>query len=209
MLGGFASLQGMSEADLVARAAAITRGVADQPSWAIEQACENIRTKGYLMRDRDGRERVERHWPPSDAEVRHEVLVVAGGRRAALESARALLDAPIEEEPRATAEERAAHVARSWPQASRIGGGELLDATTAERLAASRKARLAEHEESLLAQYDQAGVDRPVFKGTVVSLPMMLSLGWTIEETPGGRKLVEPPRRKAEPRETTTSEMGS
>ena len=67
-------------------------------------------------------------------------------------------------------------------------------------LAAARKetARLftlGANDRIRLCEYDAYGVEPPVINGvpTRSSLPLLLSIGWTIEETSEGRALVPPP----------------
>lgn len=70
------------------------RLLAPFPAWAIVKACEDMRMNGVW---RDGK--FDRRWPPNDAElveaIRKEAEVYATQHR----SARALLEATVEEDP--------------------------------------------------------------------------------------------------------------
>lgn len=93
MLSGFRGAR-ETAADAVGRIAALMDLLSPFPAWAIQRACSWIHSHGYEVEDRDGK-RVERHWPPADAEIAAEVERAVKMRREALASARALLEAPV------------------------------------------------------------------------------------------------------------------
>lgn len=82
-------------ADAAALIAGAMRTLEPFPAWAIEKACRKIHAEGYEV---DGKR--ERHWPPSDAEIAVEVKKAERLRREALDSALALLAAPVSEDGR-------------------------------------------------------------------------------------------------------------
>jgi hypothetical protein len=90
MLGGFASRHGADEA-VVGRLDSMMRLLASFPAWAIEKVCNDVHLNGY---HRDGK--IERVWPPSDAElvalIREEVKIFERH----LQSANFLLAATVE-----------------------------------------------------------------------------------------------------------------
>ena len=68
-----------------------------------------------------------------------------------------------------------------------------VEAETEKRKAATLKVVAAANEKMLLDEYRAAGVDPvPSDDGSIVSLPMLRSLGWTISEIGGERVLVAP-----------------
>lgn len=94
MFGSFRSMRDKG-ADAAATLTATMRTMEPFPAWAVERACEVIRGEGY---DVDGRR--ERHWPPSDGEIVVMVKEAERLRREALDSAQALLNAPVSEDGR-------------------------------------------------------------------------------------------------------------
>lgn len=95
LFSGFRSMREQG-ADALGLIDSAMRALAPFPAWAIEQACLVIRRDGYLVQDREGRWRTERHWPPSDPQICLVIGEVMKCHRAALASAEALLCAPIE-----------------------------------------------------------------------------------------------------------------
>jgi len=95
MFAAFPTMRATDEQAL-AKIDSLTLSVAEFPLWAIIEACDRIRTKGYEAVDRDGKIRIERHWPPSDAEVVDEVRRTVNLRAEALASAQALLAAEVD-----------------------------------------------------------------------------------------------------------------
>lgn len=91
MLESYPSV-GMSETGAAGRMDSLRRFLAEQPAWAIVQACRKIRERGY---ERDGI--FERHWAPSDAELLNEVKREAKLYRDQYDSATDLLNAEVED----------------------------------------------------------------------------------------------------------------
>lgn len=68
MYSAFPSLNSASDQAAGANIAKVMRSIEAYPKWAIERACEKVRTKGYVRIER-GNYVTERHWPPSDPEL--------------------------------------------------------------------------------------------------------------------------------------------
>lgn len=104
MLGSFPSMRDRG-ADALGKVESMLHALAhaELPAWAIKQGCMSIRTDGYEVATEDGRH-IERHWPPSDAEVVRTIRQVIAQRGRALAHAEALLAAAVEqpEPPRPT-----------------------------------------------------------------------------------------------------------
>lgn len=84
---------------------------------------------------------------------------------------------------------------RQAERVSMITAGEVRLRQEAERDAAAKKRTVAfmaeTNQNMILAQYRAAGVEPP--SKTLVSLTMLFSLGWRIEEVDGVKTLVAPP----------------
>lgn len=91
MFGSFRSMRQTGE-EALAVLDASSRALAKFPSWAIVKACLAIQTNG-VWRD----EKFDRRWPPSDAEIVHEVRSQLRLYGDAYRSAVALLEAEVEE----------------------------------------------------------------------------------------------------------------
>ncbi len=98
MFGAFPAMRAQG-ADAIGKVDSVMRLLRPFPFWAIRQACERIRMKGYEIIDRDGA-RMEKHWPPADVEVVSEIEQAIRLRSDALATAIALLSAPIEGQER-------------------------------------------------------------------------------------------------------------
>lgn len=92
MFGGFPSMRRDDE-EAVSRLNAARRVLAEFPAWAIAKGCHNIQSLGVW---RDGK--FNREWPPSDAEIAHEVRACMRLYSDQHRSAVALLEAEVENE---------------------------------------------------------------------------------------------------------------
>jgi hypothetical protein len=188
LLTSYSSLR-LTEEESAARGAGALEVLADLPAWAIEDACLRIRRYGYSVEER-GRARIERVFAPSDAQIHDFASELVKQRREALTNAKMLLLAEVEEE--------------STPMSARTVDGivqEIKDRFAAnsdrvdeQRLALARKRRMEEALEDRRNDYRRAGLNAPV-GNTFTSLPMMLKMGWQIEEIGGRRMLVGPGAR--------------
>lgn len=167
-----------------------TKGVLEEfPAWGIVETCASIQIRGYTTL-KDGIAITERRWPPSDPDLHHAVEVHVRTRADALRYAERLLEAKVEPTVEETPEQKAAAVARWEAEKSRMVGPAELAAlhTGAEE---RWRAEAAERARSIVARtYERAGVEMP--EGATTTLPMMLTMGWTIEEHDGRRQLVSP-----------------
>jgi hypothetical protein len=204
MFNGFPSMRNESGQAALARVNAAMELLAQFPAWAIVAGCAQIRRKGYEVAERDG-VRVERHWPPGEPELYRVVELLVAPRVTAMRNARLLLAAPVEPQLEESPEHKAAVADRVRAAVRPVTSPELESALTARN---SRRAELAtkRRDADLRAQYAAAGVEVP--DGYLVSLPMRLAQGWTIEEVGHRKVLVKPRPRPVEPRETQPWEMG-
>lgn len=96
MLASFRSMR-QTEASAVATVSLLVDALSEFPAWAIEKTCASIRVKGWRCR-KEGVEYMEKNWPPNDANVVDAVREVVAPYRRALENAKALLAAPIDDQ---------------------------------------------------------------------------------------------------------------
>jgi hypothetical protein len=89
------------------------------------------------------------------------------------------------EEAKRRRDDRAAMIERNVERSAREAEIE------AKRRQRAREFLAETNERTRLAEYRKAGVEPPQY--TRVSLGLLLSLGWTIEEVEGRRVLVKPP----------------
>jgi hypothetical protein len=91
MFGGFPSMRLRDDEAVVSRVDGVRRMLVEFPAWAIEKACRYIQMNGVW---RDGK--LDRQWPPSDAEivaaVRNDLRLYGDAYRSAIE----LLEATVE-----------------------------------------------------------------------------------------------------------------
>jgi hypothetical protein len=78
----------------------------------------------------------------------------------------------------------------------------------AERKETARLFSLGANERIRLCEYDAHGVEPPILNGvpTKSSLPLLLSIGWTIGEVDGKQALIQPAARKRKTREDYAAE---
>lgn len=205
LYGSYRSMTERGE-NALARVRAASNALADMPAWAIEEACLDIRRRGYEVIE-DGRSRLEQHWPPSDPEIHAVVAKAVTQRRSALASARALLAAPVE--PAAPPKPPAPSVDASLAAFKRENADRHLAEIAAEDERREKQAveHRRKHIDAILADYRRAGLDPPEVKdGFVTSLPMMLKCGWRIEQVGDRNKLIGPaPAPKHVPSESLGS----
>lgn len=97
MFSSFTSMSSMSPEEKVAKIGLLLRSLVEFPLWAIERACDRIRTRGFVKKERDGRYVTERHWPPTDAELIAAVEEQMKHYRPQYDAAVALLSAKVED----------------------------------------------------------------------------------------------------------------
>jgi hypothetical protein len=95
MFGAFPSMR-VKDEEAMGKIKSAAQSLSEFPAWAIQRACRTIRTEGYVVYDGNG-ERRERHWPPSDPDIVDQVKREMRTRKEALDAARDLLSAPVEE----------------------------------------------------------------------------------------------------------------
>lgn len=191
----FASYSSMREADggLLARIKGYSDSLADMPAWAIEEACKQVRGRGYEVVTPDGRKRTEQTFAPSEAQLHGIVEKVVEQRTAALRSARALLTAPVEFVPIPVAGRPVADVLEEF-KARNPDAVEAMEAIEARRRQMALAAMKQRHLDGLRAQYRAAGLAVPD-GDSFTSLSMMLHLGWTITRDQTGANVLLAPRK--------------
>lgn len=208
MLTSFTS-KTASDEEWMAMAMQYAYVLGDVPLWAIKRSCDRFQT-GNVAPEEVGAKRLDKTFAPSAANIHtiarkfHVPLSVEYIRINAVLAGVAV--AP----PRTSAEVAAAkaHVEASLAEhRRRFDAGRLAEREEEE----ARRARIAkEGEESAqrlrLRQFKEAGVDPPRENDTA-SLPMLLHMGYSIEDHGHGVRVLIPPKR--EPYVPTTKAMGS
>lgn len=183
------------------------------PAWAVERAC--LRFGSGDVRAADvGAKTLDLTWGPSSAQIGR---VATSLYEPLYRELRAISDvlAGVPTPRTETNEEREkgkeAIAGMLSDAKSKMAGDQLLETeATARRSEASRE-RSRMQTDARRREYVDAGLPAPAGE-TFTSLPMMLHMGWRIEESPsGGSLLVAPHRRTASEHRGSTrdNEMGS
>lgn len=98
MFSGYPSMRQQGE-DVVGRVACVMDLLHKFPAWAIKRACAEIHRTGFKRTGREETWWIEKTWPPTDAEINEAVEAAMRLHRSALDSATALLAAPVETPP--------------------------------------------------------------------------------------------------------------
>ena len=193
MFNGFRAMRQQDE-DVDATLAIAAGVLRDFPAWAVERACLKI------ARHEVG---LDARYAPNDGQIADVVRELLRPYRQAFEQASGLLSGSVEAEaaippPRSQRPSYDELVARC--RADGLGIGSKGDAEErvrrqeAEAPAVEQKMNAAR-----VAEYVRAGLAPPEPKdGIVVSLPMMLKMGFRIEEIGGEKVLVSPRKQEAE-----------
>jgi hypothetical protein len=187
------SAQRLTKEEAMARVDGAMEVLADLPAWSIEEACLRIRRNGYMVIDAKGRARLEQTFTPNDSQIHSVAEDLVKARRDARDSALALLAAPVEESP----EDHRPSIAEMLAEARQTmqpSDAEIDDDRVRRDDIARRSVK--RQDEAIRSEYIAAGLEPPT-GGVLVSLPMMLKAGHTIEEIGGRKVLVGPARRAA------------
>lgn len=185
MFGGFTTYRGEGD-QAIAKLRSTMDTIEVFPAWAIVEACEEIKEKGYDA-FRDGEVVRERQWAPSDPDLYRVIAAKQQLRLDALRNAEQLLAAKVESAIEESPEQKAAAVARWQEQKAKMIGADQLGALQAEAAEKRRIATVERNKTIVADSYRIAGVDMP--EGTTSTFQMMLAMGWTVE-TVGGRKVL-------------------
>lgn len=187
LYGSFTSMRDVG-ASAVSKIANTVSSLTEFPAWAIEQACASIRKRGYTVVERDGRTRTEQSFAPSESQLREVVAESIRSRASALDQARRLLEAPVEEvAPDARDPERVEKALAEWR--SRLDANRVETAAQELERAEKRKAHAFERAmEDRAQEFIAAGLAVP--EG-ITTLSMYLRSGWRIEDVSGMRKLTK------------------
>lgn len=186
-----------SEEDAAIRVSHYAEILADTPLWAIKRACDRF-DRGEVSHDELG-ERLPllRGRFPSTAHLYRIASAIARHVFHERITIHEVLNGVVARSGPATEEERAEVEAAREAFTRTVGGESQLE--DAKRQLASenvRKATVEATEKLRLAEFERAGLEPPA--GSMVSLAMMLRLGWTIIDGPGGTKaLLRPKATKA------------
>lgn len=193
-LSGFGSSRASAEeAEIVAAQYAVV--LAGLPLWAIERACLRF-AGGDVKPEEIGAKHIDPNFGPSSAAVKIVASKIAAPYEEDLVKVRMICGgtvAPKEigPEERKRVGEKLAARAKEMKQA-----GEVVD-LEAQRVALARAAEVTK--QTLLGEYRSAGLE-PVCANdgtTLISLSMLRSLGYTVEEVAGERTLIAPAREAA------------
>lgn len=171
----------------------------DLPEWAVERACHKYSTGTVTPAEIGQREPINWSFPPSTAILHRLARSIVEPTEVERAKVAKILRGRTAKLPALDKEERAAFVEKYIAPAIRrrgIGGEALEEARAARAQEALDRVKAAEAENRRSEYYD-AGVEPPEPKGGLTpSLPLLLKMGWTIEQGPGGRnRLVGPGRR--------------
>jgi hypothetical protein len=199
MLIGFGGAkQSVDEAKMIAtQYAAVLSGL---PTWAIKRACVRW-AMGQVMPEEIDEKTINRSFPPSAAQVR--VVAEAIVRPWMQEVARikktliAKPESTVAEDIRAEAGPRV----QAKAEAVKLSITDAIKADEArerERNQALTARSLETTDMLIRRQYEARGLTPYERNGTLVSLPMLLSMGWTIENNGIRDVLVAPAARRAQ-----------
>ncbi len=196
MLLGF-NQRGMSVDDAKEVAAQWASSLRDLPGWAVHRACLRF-SRGEVRASELGVERLDPGFAPSTAQVHR----VATGIMAAEVAELARLEAVLKGKVATEAPARPAAAGMTAAQAhivDREQRGALEGDERIKRQQADAPMVQKRNNDARIAEYVGAGLKPPEpHGGIVVSLSMMLKMGFTIEEIAGERVLVSPRKQEAE-----------
>ena len=161
----------------------------DFPAWGIERACLKI------ARHEVG---LDARYAPNDGQIADVVREVLRPYRQALEQASGLLAGSVEAgaaipPPRSQRPSYEELVQRCRIDGLMIGESRHDDGERAKRQQAEQPEVEKRNNDARVAEYVRAGLKPPEpHGGIVVSLPMMLKMGFVIEEVRGEKVLVSP-----------------
>jgi hypothetical protein len=195
MLLGFNSRNmTMDEAQEVA--AQWASALRDLPGWAVYRACGRF-SRGEVRASELGVDRLDPGFAPSTAQVHRAATAIMAAEVAELARLEAVLKGTVipaaperAAAPGVTAAE--AHIV-DRDQAAALESGERIKRQEAEAPEVEKRMNSARR-----AEYERAGLKPPEpHAGIVVSLSMMLKMGFTIEEIRGEKVLVSPRKQEA------------
>lgn len=184
-----------------------------KPQWAIERACMRF-INGEVTGDEIGiRGKYDLRRPPTTAALRIITEKLVGPVAAELMLIRKVL-AASPPKPQPTAEEKAKADAAitAWRAQQGIkAAAEANDTARAERRASTAKKVDDLHRERIRREYIAAGLEPPEPRADKLtpSLQLMLEMGWSIIDVPGGKRSLVAPEVQMTRREARYSEMGS
>lgn len=165
------------------RVQSAARLLAEFPGWAVEVVCVKIRKAGYIINGR-----LEQTYAPSDAQIHSAVAEYLEPRRKHMIAAQTLLQAAVAPK----IEESMTPLETSMDDFRvRMAGGrlradalELIETERREKILAEKRQRDIQDRRN---DYIANGLPAPT-GDNFTTLPMMLKLGWRIEEFPDGTK---------------------
>jgi hypothetical protein len=167
----------------------------DLPGWAVHRACLRF-SQGRVKAAELGVDRLDVGFAPNTAQVHRVATAIAAEHVAEL----ARLDAVLKGTVTPAAPPRAPAPGVTAAQAHIVDRDERAAMESDERIA-RQKAEAPAVESRMnaqrIAEYERAGLKPPEpYAGLVVSLPMMLKMGFTIEDVGGERVLVSPRKQE-------------
>lgn len=182
------------------------------PIWAIERACMRFASANVTAAD-VGVKVLDLTWGPSTAMIAHLARSIS---QPVHKEARAIADliagvpAPRSESTEDRAKNAEAIAKMTAETVARLSMDSIERETDDRRRSDAMRERAAAQLEMRRQEYRDAGLEPP--KGTTfASLPMTLKLGWSIQDSPTGGRVLVAPRRAPGPerRPTKDNEMGS
>lgn len=181
------------------------------PGWAIKRACDRFATAA-VQPEEIGEKRIDRSFPPSSPHIAMVAERLVQPVRLEYRRIDAILRGVAPARPLTEAERTASRAvieAMVDDYKAQVAGGELLSQAEDTRRSAALRDSRERNLEARRAEYVAAGLPAP--KGEMfMTLPLLLSAGWTIQDGPNGtRELVAPARAERSQRATSTAGMGS
>ncbi len=169
----------------------------DLPTWAVQRACLRFRS-GQVRPSEIDEKTINFGFRPSSAHLCKVAAVLADPLRAELDRIEAVLKGTVTMEA----------PARPAPQGMTAASAHIVDRDQRAALESDERIKRQEAEaphvekrnnDARILEYRRAGLKPPEpHGGIVVSLPMMLKMGFVIEEVRGEKVLVSPRKQEAE-----------
>lgn len=186
--------------------------LANIPAWAVERACMRFASANVTAAD-VGVKVLDLTWGPSTAMIAHLARSIS---QPVHKEARAIADliagvpAPRTEAPEDRARNAEAISKMTAETVAQLSMDSIEREADDRRRSDAMRERAAAQLEMRRQEYRDAGLEPPTGT-TFASLPMTLKLGWSIQDSPSGGRILVAPRQAPGPgrRPTLDNEMGS
>ena len=191
ILAGFGSVAGRGEADIAVTVTAYVSALKGLPLWATERTCGRF-GRGEVTAEELGMKNLDRAFPPTTAQVSMIARRLLNPVYDEMTKLHYALHG-VERRPDPTPEERKRIGVKIKELADHLKRDIATDTERDELRKNQTLKLLAANEASLLAEYRKAGLDPVIGKdGTVTSMALLHSLGWSVTNGPRGNVLTRP-----------------